>query len=156
MTLPAADIETRRQTALADCQTMIDWFNRNKRRARNFFYISQVCTIVLSALTPVLILWSDIPKAAQALPAAIASIAAALNAVFRWREHWVIRAHASEALKLEMLKFKTRTSEEYMAGLDDQKALSNFVTRIESLSMNEVSEWRALQLQAIKESNSAK
>jgi hypothetical protein len=55
-----------------------------------------------------------------------------------------------------MVKFNTRTSEKYMADLDDQKALSNFVTCIESLSMNEISEWRALQLQGVKESNSAK
>jgi hypothetical protein len=110
----------------------------------------------LSALTPVLILWSEIPKPLQALPAGIASIAAALSAVFRWRENWVLRAHTSEALKRELVKFKARASEAYQVDIEDQKALNNFVTRIESLSMNELSEWRILQLQGVKESNNIK
>jgi hypothetical protein len=98
-------------------------------------------------------LWSDVPKALQALPAAFASVAASLNAVFRWRENWSLRSHTCEALKRELLKFRSRASEEYDAGLDDQKALSNFVKRVEQLSMNELSEWRALQSQEKKDSN---
>jgi hypothetical protein len=155
-TLPGHDLDQRRQLALDDCQLMITWYDKNKRTVRTLFYISQVCIIVLSALTPVLILWSNLPKPLQALPAAVASVCAALNAVFRWRENWVLRAHASEALKRELLKFKTRTSEEYRADLDDQQALANFVARVESLSMNELSEWRVLQMQETKDSRTVK
>jgi hypothetical protein len=156
MSLSENDIKMRQKVALDDCQTMIAWYDKNKRTARTFFYVSQICTIVLSALTPVLILWSEVPKPLQALPAAIASIAAALNAVFRWRENWVLRAHASEALRRELVKYKARVSEKYQADLADQTALNNFVTCIESLSMNELSEWRVLQLQSVKESNNIK
>ena len=154
--LPRHDLDQRRQLALDDCQVMITWYEKNKRTVRTLFYISQVCIIVLSALTPILILWSDLPKPVQALPAAIASICAALNAVFRWRENWVLRAHTSEALKRELLKFKTRTSEEYRADLDDQQALANFVARVESLTMSELSEWRGLQTQQTKDSRPVK
>jgi hypothetical protein len=65
MSLPNDNIKIRQQVALDDCQNMIAWYEKNKRTARTFFYVSQVCTIVLSALTPVLILWSEIPKPLQ-------------------------------------------------------------------------------------------
>ncbi|MDQ3743965.1 MAG: DUF4231 domain-containing protein [Acidobacteriota bacterium] len=146
------DVRARRQLAVEDCQKMIDWYEKNKRIPRRLYYTSQTATIVFSALTPVLILWTEMPKALQALPAALASIAAALAAVYRWRENWVLRAHTSEALKRELVKFRARASEHYRAGLDDQTALDNFVSRVESLAMGEVSEWRLLQLQGAKES----
>ena len=155
-TIPTDEMNDRRRMALDDCQTMIKWYDTSKRTVRNLFFVSQVCIIVFSALTPVLILWSDLPKPLQALPAALASICAALNAVFRWRENWVLRAHTSEALKRELLKFKTRASDEYSADIDDQQALNNFVTRVESVSMNELSEWRVLQLQGPKDARSGK
>jgi hypothetical protein len=151
MDLPEDDITSRRNVAIDDCQLMINWYEKNKRIPRRFYYTSQTSIIVLTALTPVLILWTDLPKPFQALPAALASIAAGLSAVFRWRENWVLRAHTSEALKRELVKFKARASENYSAALDQQKALDNFVNRIENLSMNEVSEWRVLQLQGAKD-----
>jgi len=147
MVRPEQDFSERKQIAIDDCQGLVEWYERNKRTPRILFYLSQVSTIVLGALTPVLILWSEVPKPVQALPAALASVAASLNAVFRWRENWAVRAYTSEALKRELVKFKSRATEEYYASLDDQKALSNFVNRIEQLSMNEVSEWRNLQPQ---------
>ena len=156
MNLSTDDNKARKQVVLDDCKTMIAWYDKNKRTARIFFYVSQVCTIVLSALSPILILWNEVPKPIQALPAAIASIAAALSAVFRWRENWVLRAHTSEALKRELVKFKARASEAYRADLDDQKVLDNFVTNIESLSMKELSEWRVLQLEGARELKEAK
>jgi hypothetical protein len=156
MALPEQDFIKRRQIAVNDCHAMIAWYDRNKRIPRNLLYASQVSTIVLGALTPVLILWSDLPKPVQALPAALASIAASLNAVFRWRENWTLRAHTSEALKRELVKFQSRASEEYDANLDDQRALTNFVNRTERLSMDEVSEWRILQLQQPKDSDNIK
>lgn len=151
MSTTSDDVRERRHLAVEDCQTMIEWYEKNKRIPRRLYYVSQTATIVLSALTPVLILWSELPKAAQALPAALAGIAAGLNAVYRWRENWVLRAHTSEALKRELVKFRARASEHYRAELGEQQALDNFVGRVEAITMGELSEWRVLQLQSSKE-----
>jgi len=156
MSLPEDDIRIRWQIAIDDCQLMIDWYEKNKRVPRRFYYGSQVATIVLGAITPVLILWTDLPKPFQALPAALASIAAGLGAVFRWRENWVLRAQTSEALKRELAKFRARASQSYRYDLDGQQVLDNFVNRVESLSMSELAEWRTLQLQGMKVSNKAR
>jgi len=67
----------------------------------------------LSGLTPVLILWSDLPEVLKALPAALAAIAAGVVGVFQWRESYPRFAFVCEALKSERLKFETRTTAEY-------------------------------------------
>jgi hypothetical protein len=151
MSVVVSDVEGRRALVVDDCQKMIDWYEKNKRVPRRLYYVSQTATIVLSAVTPVLILWEELPKAVQALPAAVAGIAAGLNAVYRWRENWVLRAHTSELMKRELVKFRARASEHYRADLGEQEAIDNFVGRIESITMGELSEWRVLQLQSAKE-----
>ena len=128
-----SDIENRKQVAIDDCQKMIAWYDRKKRIPRNLFYIFQVSAIVLSALTPILILWSELPKAVQALPAALVSIAVGLNAIFKWRENWVLRSYTAESLKRELMKYRARASEKYNTKLNHQQALDNFVDAIDTL-----------------------
>ena len=146
------DFRERNQVALDDCNRMIAWYDRKKRIPRNLFYVFQVGAIVLSAIIPILILWDELPKAIQALPAALVSIAVGLNAVFKWRDNWATRAHTAEALKRELMKFQSRTSARYSLSLNAQQALENFVESIDSLTMNEVSEWKNMQIQAAETS----
>lgn len=142
-----SSINERKQIAIDDCQTMIAWYDRKKRIPRNLFYVFQVSAIVLSAITPILILWSELPKAIQALPAALVSIAVGLNAVFKWRETWALRAHTAEALKRELMKYRARASQKYNQNFSEQEALDNFVDTIDTLTMNEVTEWKNIQIQ---------
>jgi hypothetical protein len=67
--------------------------------------------------------------------------------VFKWRENWALRAHTAEALKRELMKYRTRTSQKYNHTIDEQQALDNFVDTIDTLTMNEVTEWRNTQTQ---------
>ena len=68
--------ESREQVALRRCDEQIRWYDRYSKREWRLFTLFQSAAIALAAATPVLILWSSVPKAVQALPAALASIAA--------------------------------------------------------------------------------
>jgi len=142
-----SDISNRKQFAIDDCQTMITWYDKEKKNPRILFYSFQIIAIVFSAMTPIFILWDQLPKAVQALPAALVSIAVALNAVFKWRENWALRAHTAEALKRELMKYRARASHKYSQSLSEQEALDNFVDAIDTLTMNEVTEWKKIQTQ---------
>lgn len=141
------DISDRNQFAIDDCQSMIDWYDKKKRIPRNLFYVFQISAIVFSAITPILILWGELPKVIQALPAALVSIAVGLNAVFKWRENWALRAHTAESLKRELMKFSARASQKYNLNLSEQEVLDNFVDTIDVLTMSEVTEWKNTQIQ---------
>ena len=85
----------------------------------------------------------SVPKALQALPAALAAIAAALVGTFRWRDNQARFATAGETLKSELVYFQTRSTKWYDRKLHDDEAIDNFVSRMESLVLNETAEWRA-------------
>ena len=145
MTPSADNLEVRKALALKKCQSSINWLRRYKNRSRNLFQFSQVAIIVFSTLTPVLILVTDLPKWAQALPAALAAIAATLSNVFHWQENWVRRASTLQAMEAEQLKYETKTSSAYELDLDEQQALTNFVEQITILNLTEVSNWGITQ-----------
>ena len=76
-----------RDVALERCNESIRYFERNKEFARWGWVICQGGAVVLAGLTPILILWTGVPKAVQALPAALAAILAGLVAVFGFPEN---------------------------------------------------------------------
>ncbi len=53
-----------------------------------------------------LILWSDLPKAVQALPAALAAVAAGLVGIVRWPHNKTRFSFTAEALKSEHVKWR--------------------------------------------------
>jgi len=68
MNLSENDIKIRQKAVLDDCQTMIAWYDRNKRTSRTFFYVSQICTIVLSALTRMRFNFPKLVSSLKSLP----------------------------------------------------------------------------------------
>jgi len=142
MAISESGSHTESDTAVKACEKSIEWFTKNKRTARNLYYTSQLLTIILSALTPVLIL-VDPPfsKWIQALPAALAAIAAASTNVFNWKEHWIRRSSTLEQLIAELLKYETRTSPAYDIKLGEHERLNNFVETTTRLNLMEVSSW---------------
>jgi hypothetical protein len=122
----------------------IAWYDHHKRVASRLYQYLQVLVIVLGGLTPILLLVPDptIPRWVQALPAALAAMLAGIIAINQWRENWLRFGVTAEMLKLERLKFTTRTTAAYSANLPDSEALDNFVHSLEHLTTTELADWR--------------
>ncbi len=135
------DLTSRRKKAIDRCAQQIEWYEAHGSRESFFYRFFQTCAIVFGGLTPILILWSDVPKPLQALPAALAAIAAGLVGVFQWQQNWVRFASTAEALKSELIRFETRTSPAYRPEVTDDVAIDNFVQAVEALVLSETSGW---------------
>ncbi len=135
--------DEREAEAIRRCDAQIEWYSTHSVQAQRWFAVVQSAAVGLAAATPVLILWSGVPKAVQALPAALASVAAGLAGTFRWLQNKSRWAYAAEALKSERVRYDTRTPPDYGPERGEDAALAAFVRRIEEISMTEVSEWRS-------------
>ena len=134
-----------REMALKRCDEQVVWYDGRSAGAWRFFIVFQSLAITLGAATPVLILWSSVPKPVQALPAALASVAAAFVGTFRWLDAKTRFGYTREALKSERMLFETRTPP-YGHDLPEEEALARFVLRIEQIAMAETEEWRTAMI----------
>ncbi len=153
-TTGARTIADRRSRAIDRCQEQIRWYEAHATKASTLYRVFQTAAVVLGGLTPILILWTDVPKPIQALPGAGAAIAAALVGLHHWQEDWTRFAGTAEALKSELLFYETRTSLSYRPSIGDEAALDNFVQRIEALAERETGAWSALQIKQFTERGS--
>jgi hypothetical protein len=142
-----ADDDAREKAALERCHHMIQWYERSRVRAGRAYRLFETSIIVLSALTPVLILSAAVPTLLQAVPPAIAGLFATLIATYRWREDWIRYTVAAETLRSELVKFSTRTTADYSVRLPLGAALDTFVARMESVAASEIAEWRSQHAQ---------
>jgi len=129
-----------REKAITYCQDLIEYYKSCRKSYRNTWYASQSATVILSAVTPLLIL-VNAPKILQAIPPALASITGGL-AVFRWQENWVISKATQEALEAELIAFEIGVTEYYR--VNDDKAIETFTTRINRLHLDQVQQWSAV------------
>ncbi len=139
---PGESTNPRYETALKRCSEQIGWYERHAGRARVLYRTFQTAVVVLAGLTPVLAL-SKAFETYDVVPAALASVLAAVVGLWGWQENWVRFAATAEALKSELVKLQTRTGEAYGIGLDEEAVLGNFVARIEGLTSGEVAAWGA-------------
>jgi hypothetical protein len=150
--LSASEPSMRNELALERCHDLIEMYRKLKLRNLIAYKVSVIVAIVFSGLTPVLVLWSDLPEVLQALPAALAAIATGLSGIFQWKENLVRYGYTKEALESERAKYKTRATEQYGSEVDDPGALDKFVTRVEGIYMAELSDWRTSIQQASEKS----
>ncbi len=136
--------EDRRKKAVERYNDSVKWYERTKRDARVRYYIFQVAVIVLSGITPLIILATD-SKLAQAAFPALAAICAGIVGIYQWQESWRRRATTLENLKSEYVKFDTRSGDDYALALTDDEAISRFVLKMESILEGEVSEWQRIR-----------
>jgi len=137
------DFQSRQSKALEYCKKRMDWYGKHRDRNRIAFQMSQGMALTLSGLTPILILWSDLPKTIQALPAALAAILTGLNGIFHWRDNYIIFAYTWNHLANEKIKYATRATGDYGLNVDKESGLSNFISNVDKHIINEVEEWRA-------------
>lgn len=143
--------EERRAKAVCRCAEQIRFFEGAARKAHVLYAMSQIITIVLSGLTPVILLGGlpepldlgdESAKATAAVFAATVAIATGLSGAFRWHEAWTRYAFFVQALTSERNMFETRTA--IYAG-PRERALNLFVQRTEDLRMAEATEWRDIE-----------
>ena len=137
-----ADLEERTKKAVDQCRDQISWFANHSRVDWYLYRSFQVGVIVLSGASPVLLLFTNLPKPVQALPAAVAALAAAVAASFHWHEDAVRWAATRELLKSELRQFGTRAGSNYGSANSKAVALDNFVTRVEAIIVGELSTWQ--------------
>lgn len=137
----APDLADRRNKAIERFQSLFEWYERTRTWSKLAFYVFQILVIVLSGMTPILILATD-SKVTQAIPAALASILAGLMGVFQFSEHWTRRSATAELLKSELIKFETRATDDYSDNLSEADVIRNFVLKIEAIQADAVAQWR--------------
>jgi hypothetical protein len=133
------DFDARHAAAVKRAEEQIRWYTRYSISSGVLYRVFQTLAVVLSAITPVLILWTDLSPVLQALPAAGAAISAALVGIYGWQENKARFAFTAEALKSELVQYETRTGR--YKGSPEQ-ALDRFVTRVERIGMDETAQWR--------------
>jgi Protein of unknown function (DUF4231) len=132
-------LEARREAAVKRAGEQIRWYSRYSVSSGVLYRVFQTLAVVLSAITPVLILWTELSPVLQALPAAGAAISAALVGIYGWQENKARFAFTAESLKSELVQYETRTGP--YTGTEEQ-ALNRFVGRIERIGMDETAQWR--------------
>jgi Protein of unknown function (DUF4231) len=137
--------EDRRKKAVERYSDSVRWYERTKRNARVSYYTCQVAVIVLSGITPLVILATD-KKLIQAVLPALAAICAGISGIYQWRESWRRRAATLENLKSEYVKFDTRSGDDYSLAVPEDEAISRFVLKMEAILESEVSEWQRLRV----------
>ena len=138
------DAKGRRDLAIDFCEERIRHYARFKVLALTTYYFFQTGIIVLSAVTPLLVL-DDIGSALfRAAPAAIAGVFAALSTVYHTRENWLRCVEIEDALTNELLKYQTESSPLYSNAIPDNRALSNFVLSVERILEHDTSRWRSM------------
>lgn len=138
--------EQKLEAVLDNFEYLREFYQSETSRYSHWFIGLQVVTLVGAALTPLLLL-VDLPKGSavpikliQALPSAIAGIAAAVNASFRFRQDWAQNYVTLSALVNEAQKFAVRASPDYGQGEDE--AIDAFQTRMSEITMAEVKSWQ--------------
>ena len=110
----------RQQQALNWFDGQFKWYARHAKKARRAYTAAQGAAIVLSAVTPVIVVVESLPVAVRGIPAVIATIALAASNLFAWRENWARYTQTAGALERERLWFDTRTGP--YAGVGDANA----------------------------------
>jgi hypothetical protein len=138
--------EQKLETVLENFEYLRDFYQSETSRYSHWFIGLQVVTLVGAALTPLLLL-VDLPKESavpikliQALPSAIAGVAAAINASLRFRQDWAQNYVTLSDLVNEAQKFTVRASPDYDQGED--KAIDAFQNRMSEITMAEVKSWQ--------------
>ncbi|MBJ7296684.1 MAG: DUF4231 domain-containing protein, partial [Dolichospermum sp.] len=100
-----------RAKALEYCQELIDDYKSSRNLARTLYYVLQISTVILSGVTPILVLVDKL-EAGQSwlkwLPVicpAVASIVASIVTSFPFEKNWMAANKAVELLEAEQEKF---------------------------------------------------
>jgi len=141
-----------RSRAIQYCQELIDDYRDTRRNARNTYYIFQISTIILSGVTPILVLLDQTDANApwlrwlSVLFPAIASIVTSISTSFPFQKNWVNANTAVELLEAEQEKFILGVTLPYrFYDLPDeaqrkqkvQESVENFITQVNIIHLKQ-------------------
>lgn len=145
-------ITAARIQALEYAQELIDDYKKTRRDCRSIYYVSQTATIVLSGVTPILVLVDKLEAGVSWLKwlpvicPAIAAIVASIVTSFPFQENWVAANTAVELLEAEQEKFILGVSPLYQYdAMEDvqlskkaQRAIENFIVQVNTIHLKQV------------------
>lgn len=100
-----------RVKALEYCQELINDYKKTRNLARNFYYVLQIATVILSGITPILVLVDKLEagqnwlKWLPVICPALASIIASIVTSFPFQKNAVVANTIVELLEAEQEKF---------------------------------------------------
>jgi hypothetical protein len=146
--LPDEDKKSTRELALARCNCLMERYLRWKGDNHKKSNRAQYAALILTAVTPVLLLIpsnyvpSDYVRLAAAAASAVAAIATGLLAINGWRDNYLRYGSTWHALQTEKYLYLTHAAPDYSG--DEEKAARTFAYRIEQLVKDEVTRWQGL------------
>lgn len=142
-----------RQRAIQYCQELIDDYKTVRWQSRTLYYVFQISTIVLSGVTPILVLLDKVDinvswiKWLPVIFPAIAAIVTSLSTSFPLQENWVAANTAVELLEAEQEKFILGVTSAYrFFDLPDeaqrkrkvQESVESFITQVNKIHLKQV------------------
>jgi hypothetical protein len=140
-----------RQKALQYSQDLIDDYKKVRNVSRNLYYFLQISTVILSGVTPILVLVDKL-EAGQAwlkwLPVicpAVASIVASIVTSFPFQKNSLAANTAVELLEAEQEKFILGVTQAYRAydatdpvqqQLKTNQAIEEFIVQVNNIHLN--------------------
>ncbi len=142
-----------REKALRYCQELIDDYKNTRETSRNIYYTFQLATVILSGVTPILVLVDKLEPSQALLKwlpvicPAVASIVASIVTSFPFQENWISANTTVELLEAEQEKFVLGVSPAYRCydGADEAQhqqmakmAVENFITQVNEIHLKQI------------------
>ncbi|MCP2730900.1 DUF4231 domain-containing protein [Limnofasciculus baicalensis] len=146
-------LKPARETALQYCQELIEDYKKTRTNARNIYYSSQISTIVLSGITPILVLVDKLEAGSSWLKwlpvifPAVAAIVTSIVTSFPFQETWIAANATVELLEAEIEKFVLGVTPSYRCydiAEETQRqqqakiAIENFIIQVNNIHLKQV------------------
>lgn len=154
-----------RGKALGYAQELIEDYKKTRNISRNLYYGLQIGTIVLSGITPILVLVDKIQASdnwLKWLPVifpAVASIVASIVTSFPFQENWISANKTVELLEAEQEKFVLGITPLYRCydSINEneqqrkaKKSIENFITQVNNIHLKQIQETSSIKNQEEK------
>jgi flagellar biogenesis protein FliO len=141
-----------RGRAIEYSQELIDDYKVTRRNARNIYYVFQLSTVVLSGVTPILVLLDKLDTGSSLtrwLPVifpAIAAIVTSISTSFPFQKTWLAANTTFELLEAEQEKFILGVSPYRFYDLPDeaqrqqkvQESVETFINQVNTIHLNQI------------------
>ncbi|HSF76591.1 MAG TPA: DUF4231 domain-containing protein [Microcoleus sp.] len=142
-----------REKALRYCQELIDDYKKTRETSRNIYYTFQLATVVLSGVTPILVLVDKLEPGQSLLKwlpvicPAVASIVASIVTSFPFQENWISANTTVELLEAEQEKFVLGVTPAYRCyDVADEAqhqqmkkmAIENFINQVNEIHLKQI------------------